>query len=373
MPIYKTTKVKDGKSQYKVVVCYTDPQGNYKQKSRTAYGAAEAKFEEMKLQAELQDKAPAMSHTLMKLYQEYIITKKSEVRVSTLQKSMSILENDVLPYLGNIKLENLTVSRLQQWKNLIAARSTKVITKNNAYREFNTLLNYAVRMEYIGRNPLNNLGNFRETDFTGASDKLHYYTAEQFATYISTARNLCKSNFDFGFYVFFCIAYFTGMRKGEINALKWSDIDGNILHVRRSIAQKNKGGDIETPPKNRSSYRDIQIPQPLMEILSEHKERQKAQPNFSDNFRVCGAERVLRDTSIENHNIKYAEAAGLPHIRIHDFRHSHASLLCNEGINIQEVARRLGHANISMTWNTYSHLYPREEERAVQILNNIDI
>ena len=58
-------------------------------------------------------------------------------------------------------------------------------------------------------------------------------------------------------------------------------------------------------------------------------------------------------------------------ISIHSYRHSHASLLANEGINIQEIARRLGHARVEMTWNTYSHLYPREEERAVEILNRI--
>lgn len=66
-----------------------------------------------------------------------------------------------------------------------------------------------------------------------------------------------------------------------------------------------------------------------------------------------------------------AGLAGIKAIRIHDFRHSHASLLANEGINIQGVSRRLGHSKIEMTWNTYSHLYPREEERAVEILNKI--
>ena len=79
----------------------------------------------------------------------------------------------------------------------------------------------------------------------------------------------------------------------------------------------------------------------------------------------------MRDTSISNKNIQFADKAGLPHIRIHDFRHSHASLLANEGINIQEIARRLGHSKIETTWDTYSHLYPREEERAVNILNKI--
>ena len=81
----------------------------------------------------------------------------------------------------------------------------------------------------------------------------------------------------------------------------------------------------------------------------------------------------MRDTTIEKRNTAYAKAAGLPHIRIHDFRHTHASLLINEGINIHEIARRLGHSNIDMTLNTYGHLYPREEERALNVLNKIQI
>ena len=108
-----------------------------------------------------------------------------------------------------------------------------------------------------------------------------------------------------------------------------------------------------------------------MDILAEHKKRYESAPDFTDDFRICGGKRPLRDTSIQNASAKFAKAAGVKKIRIHDFRHSHVSLLANEGINIQEIARRLGHANIEMTWNTYSHLYPREEERAVEILNKI--
>lgn len=93
--------------------------------------------------------------------------------------------------------------------------------------------------------------------------------------------------------------------------------------------------------------------------------------NWSSEHRVLGEERCLRDTTIQKRNNLYASLAGVKRIRIHDFRHSHASLLANMGINIQEVARRLGHAKIEMTWNTYSHLYPREEERAIAVLNQV--
>ncbi len=115
--------------------------------------------------------------------------------------------------------------------------------------------------------------------------------------------------------------------------------------------------------------------EPLLQALAEHKDRQMqfAGKRFSEDFRVCGCTRPPRDTTLDNRNRKYAEKAGLPHITIHEFRHSHASLLANEGINIQEVSRRMGHSTVQETWNRYSHLYPREEERAVNVLNKVHI
>ena len=130
-------------------------------------------------------------------------------------------------------------------------------------------------------------------------------------------------------------------------------------------------GDRETPPKNRSSIRTLQIPKPLKDVLNEHYKRCKDAPNFNEQCKVCGIFKSLRDSTLEKQNQKFAESAGVKKIRIHDFRHSHASLLANEGINIQEIARRIGHSKIEITWNTYSHLYPREEERAIKILDKI--
>ena len=277
--------------------------------------------------------------------------------------------------MGDVRLDRLTQPVLAGWKNDIAASKLSIRTKQNAYATFSALLNYAVKMEYIPKNPLTVLGNFKDAETVDKpEEKLQYYTSEQFQKFIAMAKEKAVTVTDWGYYVFFCVAFYIGARKGEINALKWSDIDGNTMHIRRSIAQKLKGGDVEGPPKNKSSYRDLQIPEPLMAVLAEHKARQKkASQLFSEDYRICGGERPLRDTSIENKNKAFSSSAGLPHIRIHDFRHTHASLLVNEGINIQEIARRLGHSDVQMTWNTYSHLYPREEERAVEILNKIKL
>lgn len=173
------------------------------------------------------------------------------------------------------------------------------------------------------------------------------------------------------YYVFFNIAFYTGMRKGKIHALQWTDIKDGYINITKSLAQKLQGADRITPPKNKSSIRTIQIPKPLQDVLDEHYKRCRTIDGFNDSYLICGGAKALRDTSIQNELKRYADQAGVKIIRVHDFRHSHASLLANEGINIQEVARRLGHAKISMTWETYSHLYPREEERAIQILNKI--
>lgn len=375
MPVNKTGVKKNGLQQYRVRVNYTDAAGKAHQIERTAYGLAEANALEQSLITEYKDKKQTVSRmTIQQLYDEYEVYHSHETRKTSHDSAMRNLRYRVLPTMADRKLDKLSQPVLAQWKNEIAANEKlSITTKQNAYAAFVAMLNYAVKMEYLNRNPLTALGNFKApATIEKPADKLHYYTPEQFRAYISEAKKKSQTVTDWAYYVFFCVAFYTGARKGEINALKWSDIDGNIMHIRRSIAQKLKGDDIEGPPKNRSSYRDLQTPAPLLQILDEHKRRQRnASPLFSEDFRVCGGESPLRDTSIENHNKIFAKAAGLPHIRIHDFRHTHASLLVNEGINIQEIARRLGHSNVQMTWNTYSHLYPREEERAVAILDRI--
>ncbi len=250
VPIYKTNKTKDGKAQYKVTVCYTDAAGKHKQKSARCYGAAEAKVLEQQLRRQILDKSIESRMTVRQLYDEYIDYKRPNVRASTLRKSESILSHDVLPYISDVRLEKLSISVLQKWRAIIADMDTKTTTKNNALKELRSMLNYAVRMESISKNPIQAIGNFRDAYAESGKDKLHYYTPEQFCRYIAAAESCNKTLSDFvGCCVFFYIAYYTGMRKGEINALKWSDIEDDTIHVRRSVCQKLRGGMVETPPK----------------------------------------------------------------------------------------------------------------------------
>ena len=375
MPITKTNNKKDGLQQYRVRINYVDQFGKPHNRAKLVYGLAEAKQAEQNLLEEVGKEKPATARmTVQQLYDEYILAKENEVRYSSLVKIKNCITKGVLPTLSDKQIAKLTVKQMQEWKNETAKIGFAQTTLRNYYGEFRQMLNYAVKMGYIPKNPLTIVGNFKESFELKPKDKIQYYTAEQFIKFITEAKKAAQEKGtinEWSYYVFFNIAFYTGARKGEIYALKWSDIDGNIMHIRRSIAQKYGKGNIETPPKNKSSYRDLQIPAPLMEILLEQKERQLQDENFTEEYRICGGIDCIRDSTVTNKNVEYANKAGLPHIRVHDFRHTHATLLVNEGINIQEIARRLGHSNVEITWNTYSRLYPREEERAVNILDRI--
>lgn len=377
MPIYKANgKNKDGLQKYFIRINYIDNRGEYKQLTRTAYGKENAKDLEQRLQQELKEETLTQRLTVQQLYEEYIEVKKFEVREATLDRTKHMYKNHISALLGGVRIDKLTAKVLQDWKTSIENKGLSLKTKKNIFSELRTMLNYAVKLEYIPKNPLQKVGNFK--DALAMKQEMDFYTPQEFKQFIEVVRLSAlekqqKANdlSEWDYYVFFNIAFYTGLRRGEIFALKWSDIADDILSVRRSISQTLKGEDRETPPKNNSSVRVVQLPLPLMNILQEHKERQKSCFGSLEDLRICGGEQCIRNSSLQKKNIAYAEQAEVKRIRIHDFRHSHASLLVNNGVNIQEVARRLGHAKIEMTWNTYSHLYPREQEKAVDVLNAI--
>lgn len=362
---------KDGKQKYRVRVNFTDTLGKNRQIERTAYGSDEAKQLELELNRSCKNSAPAQRMTILELYNQYITAKTHELRETSLKKTQGILTRHILPYLSDVKLDKLTSPVLQHWKQDIEKLDLSISTRKNIYKEFRAMLNFGVTLDYLPQNPLLKVGNFKAP--LEEHKEMMFYTPNEFLKYIKVARELAETAHDniqpWVFYVFFNIAFFTGMRKGEIYALTWNDIKENEIHITKSLSQKLKGADRITPPKNKSSIRVIQMPDPLQLVLNEHYNRCKDMPGFTDEHYIC----LLRDTTLDKANRKIAELAEVKHIRVHDFRHSHASLLANNGINIQEIARRLGHSDIKTTLQTYSHLYPKESERALEVLNHIKI
>lgn len=381
MPIYRIDgEKKGGLQKYRVVVNYTDAAGIKRRVERRVYGKGAAEQAEAELRKKaVEDQTEPLTKTsrmtvddLWKLYRE---EKKSDIRASTMAKKDSVLRTHVLPFLGKTPLRELTREKLLDWRAHLAKKQNKTNTKNGAYRELRALLNFAAERGLIREAPMKYVPTFRDPYLETAPAKLRYYTKDQYGRYIAEAEKWAAGRSDLrskGIWLFFEIAYLTGMRKGEINALRWSDLEEGYVWVRRSLTQKLKGQKwVETPPKTPSSTRRLQMPKQLREDLEAHRRLQKTAPGWSEAFFVCGGPEPIPDTTLEKANEAFAKAAELPRITIHEFRHSHASLLCNAGINIKEIARRLGHADVEMTLKTYSHLYPKEEERAVTVLDDI--
>src|SRR5699024_1259923 len=135
------------------------------------------------------EETTAAKISLADLYKEYLSSKKGEVRETTLEKKKQMIEKFVLPALGNTKVDKLSAPALQKWKNELSEAKSKKGTlysltyKNNIYKAFSALLNYAVKMEYIKENPLHNVGSFRDVNIT-QKKKMDYYTADEFKRYI---------------------------------------------------------------------------------------------------------------------------------------------------------------------------------------------
>lgn len=161
------------------------------------------------------------------------------------------------------------------------------------------------------------------------------------------------------------LLFWTGLRLGEARALKTDDIDFNnkTISVSKSYTRL-KGKDVITSPKTKSSIRTIKIDDVLAKDIKEYLN--KAKYILDDNF-------IFRYNKV--HYLSVFKAKSLKvlgkGLRLHDLRHSHASFLINNGVDVLLISKRLGHSNTAMTLNVYSHLYPNKENEAINIINEL--
>lgn len=379
MPVTKIQKKRDGLQGYRVRVNFTDPDtGAYRRIERIVYGKAEAAETERQLSAEVKSPAPTADDrlTVAEFAQQYLKYKSTEVRPTTLYTTQNRLDTHILPFFGPLRMRSVTPRHVADWVAALHDSGCAPSSISSYYVAAKTMFARAVELHVLASSPFGRLRLQRDAAPSSPKHHLQYYTPEQFQLFYAAAMSAAASLQDWHYVVFFVLAFYTGMRRGEILALRWTDIDfpAHLIRIRRSYCDSGRASlRVEAAPKTPSSVRDIGIPAPLFEALQAHLARQRSMPGFSPDFLVCGGPTHLIPSSVRAYKTAFADAAGLPQIRIHDFRHSHASVLVNNGINIQEVARRLGHANVQITWNTYSHLYPREEERAITVLDAIPL
>ena len=323
---------------------------------------------------ELEEKKEQLTYntkniTMNEMYPEYFKFKEQSCKGSSAVTNKSRIEGHILPFFGEKKIFDITVKEVIQWKDSINTKGFSLEYSKALYNTLTNMFSYAMTHLNLQKNPATQAGNFKRPD--EIKEKTQYWTYEQFKNFYSVINNDLWR-------VFFATLYFTGMRKGEIQALKWSDTDLSKKAIRiektltRKTTEEEKKAGIWyklTPPKTKASIRTILIPDAVVNLLTKHYNKESKIDGFNQDCFVFGTSRFLSDTSIDRYKNKYSVLANVPKIKIHDFRHSHASYLINNGANIMVVSTHLGHSDIKETLNTYSHMFPNFENQIIDFMN----
>ena len=180
------------------------------------------------------------------------------------------------------------------------------------------------------------------------------------------------------YYIAYLIAIFTGMRKGEILGLRWKDIDfeKKVIYIRQVLDSKGKG--FKVGAKTVSSVRSIHIPSNLVEYLNTHmelmqQEKLKFGMKYSDfDLVVCTKYgNPVDPASLTRRFQKQVNNIGLPFLRFHDLRHTHATMLIQQNVNAKVISERLGHSSIQITLDRYSHVLPSMQQQVADKLDEI--
>ncbi len=293
---------------------------------------------------------------------------KPTVRVSSYKRYRIILDKHLIPYLGHIQIQKLTAQHVQSAYAKILKDGYKPATVRAIHAVLHKALGQAVRWHLVGRNVCNEVSLPRVPKF-----EIHPLTKEQAQKLLDVARG---DRFE----AMLVLALLTGMRRGEILGLRWSDIDfeSGTLHIRRSVNHITGYGFIETEPKTAASIQVIPLPEVVIDVLRQHRLYQlEAQSQ-------AGAKWQERDlvfcnkiggffslSQLYQQYRKLLSDAGLPRLRFHDLRHSAATILLTLGIHPKVVQERLGHSKIAMTMDTYSHVLPTMQEEASERLDDL--
>jgi integrase len=282
----------------------------------------------------------------------------------------SIVKHHLVPALGSILLSQLQPQHIQKYyaKVLLSGRcdgrgglSARSVLYH--HRIISEALDHAVKMGLAARNVANVVDPPRV-----AKAKLNVLKPDELSTFLNAARET-------PYYVYYCTLLYTGLRRGEALALKWGNVDllGAELQVVETAFKLGNGTYVVKEPKTPHSCRLISLPPSLAVLLRQYRSdqellRHKMGKSLNDNdFVFTNYDGTPLDPNIVTRTFsRILKKAELPHIRLHDLRHTHATLMLKAGVHPKIVSERLGHANIGITLDTYSHVLPGLQEAAAE-------
>ncbi|MCI8752928.1 MAG: site-specific integrase [Lachnospiraceae bacterium] len=276
------------------------------------------------------------------------------LRENTFRTKDYIVELKILPYFGKRKIADIKAADIRKWQNQIMKEGyapTYLKTINN---QLSAIFNYAARYYDLPKNPCVQAGSMGKSQ----ASSMDFWTQEEFGLFVECVKDKPVS------YMAFRTLFWTGIRIGELLALTLGDFSAKdkTININKSL-QRIDGRDVITEPKTEKSKRVIALPDFLVEEMKDYVNRL---------YGMMPGDRLFMVTKayLEHEMSRGVALSGVKKIRLHDLRHSHASLLISKlGAQPLMVAERLGHEKIQTTLNTYSHLYPDQARNLADQLN----
>lgn len=302
------------------------------------------------------------------LVEEYRKEYKSTVTYGTFERTGIFFEHFIFPNFPNKYLYQITDLDCLRFRQYLDTIPKSTGYKNDILGTFKGVFKYAETYYGLKNNPSASLKRFirtREEKLKRKKRDMNIWSNEEFGAFIQCVDNKLYE-------AIFMTLFYTGMRKGECLALTWNDLLDHKINVDKSLTRKTDLKDAYEikEPKTVSSIREISLNDGLYEYLLDYKVSQTLIPGFSEDWFIFGGIHPVAENTLTRVKDAAIAKAGVKRIHIHDFRHSHASNLIADGMNIVAVSKRLGHSNVAMTLEIYTHLLQKNDDELIKNLES---
>ncbi len=286
-------------------------------------------------------------------YERYLLETEGRQKPTTRARREAMVRDKILPAFADVPLREITPWCIRGWQNSLIRQGYRPTYLKTIDMQLYSVLKYAAKY-YDYENPYDKVSHMG----SGKADAMHFWSLEEYRRFIRACDGQPMV------YLAFEILYWTGMRVGEMLALTPGDIDPNkrLLSITKTYVRHDHQ-DMISPPKTPGSIRTVAMPVFLCQEITEYIQENGIRPQ----------ERIIPRTSdfIKHHLRQGCERSGVPRIRIHDIRHSHVSLLVDQGFTAAAIAERVGHKHISTTMNVYAHLFNSRQEKLIEALEQM--
>lgn len=351
-----------------------------KQKIKAVYGKTEAEVKRKlkALQKEIVKFEPqeSVKLTLSELLDDWLNNiKRLELKDSSFDHTEATIENQIKPLIGFLQIQSISMQDVQQFINTLNDKGYSYSTIKKAYNAINATLNLAVEREYIAKNPcvrivLPKQAKRSKSDIICFTDEETEIICKEALYKYSTGRYKYKHGYAF------IILLNTGMRVGELLALKWNNIDfeTGYIHITETRGQikdrsksKQKYTTVDRSTKTESGDRYIPINKQTKEALEYFKSF-----DYNSPYVMANSDKgVLSYRNLHRALANILERNNIDHGSIHSLRHTFATRLFRNGVDVKVISELLGHSDINITYDIYTHVIAEQKRKAVDILDNL--